>query len=153
MKYDDRMRMVSKWLTELLKRYTPPTTTDHETLRKEVVLHVEDINKNIPSQIETNDMEHILNEVDGQVRANHGARTWPTSKTFIISTKEAVKIYLDRTKDVRVTSGPKSSDEILEDRIRKGEGIPDYYLKDTLSRERLLKRGNITIKDLEKYLQ
>ena len=91
MKYEDRTRTIGSWLVKLLKRYTPPTGMDDETLREEMQLIVSDINSRIPSQFEQIDLDQTLIKVDGHVRANHGARAWPSIKTFINATLEGVK--------------------------------------------------------------
>ena len=91
MNYEDRTRKIGTWLQDILRRYTPPSGLDNETLKKEMVLIVQDVNKNIPSQYEDADFAMVLDKIDGHVRALHGARTWPTIKIFIQSTKDAVK--------------------------------------------------------------
>jgi len=60
MKYDDRTRIVGSWLQQLLRRYTPPTGMDNETLKDEMVLIVEDVNKHIPSQFNDEMFKGVL---------------------------------------------------------------------------------------------
>ena len=93
MKYEERTRKIGTWLVKLLKRYSPPATMDDETLREEMNLIVEDINKHIPSQFEEVDLDQTLGKIDGHVRALQSGRTWPTIKIFITATKEAVSEY------------------------------------------------------------
>ena len=72
MKYEERTRKIGTWLVKLLKRYSPPATMDDETLREEMNLIVEDINKHIPSQFEEVDLDQTLGKIDGHVR-NEGS--------------------------------------------------------------------------------
>ena len=129
MKYDDRTRIVGSWLQQLLRRYTPPTGMDNETLKEEMILIVEDVNKHIPSQFNDDMFKGVLAKIDGQIRAIHGARTWPTIKTFIIATQESVKAY-----DVKeLTSSVEFSLDrfrMAEKRILAGEDVDDLCTDD-----------------------
>lgn len=151
MKYDDRTRIVGSWLQQLLRRYTPPTGMDNETLKDEMVLIVEDVNKHIPSQFNDEMFKGVLIRIDGQIRAIHGARTWPTIKTFINATQEGVKAY-----DVKqITDGTEFSLDrfrLAEKRILAGEDVDELYIKDSLSRDQLLERGVVTMDDINKYV-
>lgn len=151
MKYDDRTRIVGSWLQQLLRRYTPPTGMDNETLKEEMVLIVEDVNKHIPSQFNDEMFKGVLIRIDGQIRAIHGARTWPTIKTFINATQEGVKAY-----DVKqITDGTEFTLDrfrLAEKRILAGEDVDELYIKDSLSRDQLLERGVVTMDDINKYV-
>jgi len=151
MKYDDRTRIVGSWLQQLLRRYTPPTGMDNETLKDEMVLIVEDVNKHIPSQFNDEMFKGVLIRIDGQIRAIHGARTWPTIKTFINATQEGVKAY-----DVKqITNGTEFTLDrfrLAEKRILAGEDVDELYIKDSLSRDQLLERGVVTMDDINKYV-
>jgi len=151
MKYDDRTRIVGSWLQQLLRRYTPPTGMDNETLKDEMVLIVEDVNKHIPSQFNDEMFKGVLIRIDGQIRAIHGARTWPTIKTFINATQEGVKAY-----DVKqITDGTEFTLDrfrLAEKRILAGEDVDELYIKDSLSRDQLLERGVVTMDDINKYV-
>ena len=151
MKYNDRTRIVGSWLQQLLRRYTPPTGMDNETLKDEMVLIVEDVNKHIPSQFNDEMFKGVLIRIDGQIRAIHGARTWPTIKTFINATQEGVKSY-----DVKqITDGTEFALDrfrLAEKRILAGEDVDELYIKDSLSRDQLLERGVVTMDDINKYV-
>ena len=151
MKYEDRTRIIGSWLQQLLRRYTPPTGMDNETLKEEMILIVEDVNKHIPSQFNDDMFKGVLAKIDGQIRAIHGARTWPTIKTFITATQESVKAY-----DVKeLTSSVEFSlnrFRMAEKRILAGDDVDDLYIRDTLSREQLLERGVVTMDHINKYV-
>lgn len=153
MDYDTRVRTIGAWLQRLLKRYAPPAQMDTESLRAEMNYMVEDINKHIPSKINQEQMAGILERIDGQVRANQGARTWPTIKLLVNSTKEACKAYFVED----ITTNDKedfklNSLRIAERRIKNSEAVSETYLRDGPSRDRLLNETSVTIRDLEKYL-
>jgi len=155
MNYEERTRKIGSWLVKLLKRYTPPATMDDETLREEMNLIVGDINKHIPSQFEDVDLNQTLEKIDGHVRALHGGRTWPTIKTFITGTKEAVSEYSRAITAPKVTSNTTldRSNNIIINRIINGEEIPDYLLDpESPHRQQLIGTGLISDKDYEKYL-
>ena len=117
----------------------------------EMVLIVEDVNKHIPSQFNDDMFKGVLAKIDGQIRAIHGARTWPTIKTFITATQESVKAY-----DVKeLTSSVEFSLDrfrMAEKRILAGDDVDDLYIRDTLSREQLLERGVVTMDHINKYV-
>ena len=155
MKYEERTRKIGTWLVKLLKRYSPPATMDDETLREEMNLIVEDINKHIPSQFEEVDLDQTLGKIDGHVRALQSGRTWPTIKIFITATKEAVSEYSRAITAPKVTSTmtPDRSNNILIGRILDGGEIPDYLLNpDSPHRQQLIATGLVSDKDFEKYL-
>ena len=153
--YTDRTRLIGSWLVKVLKRYTPPTGMDDDTLREEMGFIVEDINSRIPSQFEQVDIEQTLIKLDGHVRANHGARAWPSIKIFINATTDAVKDYskaIDVPK-IPVTYLSDKADIILAKRIANGDAIPSHLLnKDNITRQRLIDNGLINESDLSKYL-
>jgi hypothetical protein len=156
MTYEHRTRAIGQWLQGVLRRYTPPTGMDNATLKEEMVFIVQDVNKNIPSQYDDKDIDMVLEKIDGHVRALHGARTWPTIKTFIQATKDGVK---DHNQAIEVPSlssatySPDRSESIMIQRIKRGDPIPDYILnEDSPSRQRLIDSGKITDQDLQKYI-
>ena len=156
MKYEDRTRTIGSWLVKLLKRYTPPTGMDDETLREEMQLIVSDINSRIPSQFEQIDLDQTLIKVDGHVRANHGARAWPSIKTFINATLEGVKEYSRSIAVPEITTGYASSksDIIYAKRVLKGEPIPESLLNpESKLRKQVMETGLVTPKDFDKYLE
>ena len=155
MKYEERTRKLGSWLVKMLKRYSPPATMDDETLREEMDLIVKDINKNIPSQFEDVDFDQTLGKIDGHVRAIQSGGTWPTIKTFITATKEAVNEYSRAITVPKVTSTTTNdrSSSILINRIINGDEIPDYLLNiDSPYRQQLISTGLLSDKDFEKYL-
>jgi hypothetical protein len=81
-----------------------PTGMDNATLKEEMVFIVQDVNKNIPSQYDDKDIDMVLEKIDGHVRALHGARTWPTIKTFIQQLKMQSKITTKPSKYPAISS-------------------------------------------------
>ena len=155
MTYEERTRMIGTWLVKVLRRYTPPTGMDDDTLREEMNYIVQDINQHIPSQFDNVDIEQVLPKIDGHVRATHGARAWPSIKIFISSTKDAVQEYSKAitVPKVTVSYGADKSDIIIAKRIIAGEGIPDYMLDpNSITRQRLIDSGLVSESDLSKYL-
>ena len=154
MDYNQRTSMIGNWLQAILKRYTPPSSMDRDTLGQELQLIVEDINNNIPSSYEKIDLEVTLKKIDGHVRQYQASRTWPTIKTFIMSTKAAVDEYSRNTESLKVTSQSKLDAAILMvKRIKSGGAIPDWILDpDSIYRQRLLLDTDLVESDFNKYL-
>ena len=154
MDYNQRTSMIGNWLQGILKRYTPPSSMDRDTLGQELQLIVEDINNNIPSSFEKVDLEVVLKKIDGHVRQYQASRTWPTIKTFIMSTKTAVDEYSRNTESIKVTSQSKLDSAILMvKRIKTGGAIPEWILNpDSIYRQRLLLDTDLVESDFNKYL-
>jgi hypothetical protein len=154
MDYNQRTSMIGNWLQGILKRYTPPSSMDRDTLGQELQLIVEDINNNIPSTFEKVDLEVVLKKIDGHVRQYQASRTWPTIKTFVMSTKTAVDEYSRNTESLKVTSQSKLDSAILMvKRIKTGGAIPEWILNpDSIYRQRLLLDTDLVESDFNKYL-
>lgn len=158
MDYNQRTSMIGNWLQGILKRYTPPSSMDRDTLGQELQLIVEDINFNIPSSYERVDLEVVLKKIDGHVRQYQASRTWPTIKTFIMSTKTAVEEYSRNTESLRETSQTQMSAEVWQrilmvKRIKTGGAIPEWILNpDSVYRQRLLLDTDLVESDFNKYL-
>jgi hypothetical protein len=154
MDYNQRTSMIGNWLQGILKRYTPPSSMDRDTLGQELQLIVEDINNNIPSSFEKVDLEVVLKKIDGHVRQYQASRTWPTIKTFIMSTKTAVDEYSRNTESLKVTSQSKLDAAVLMvKRIKSGGAIPEWILNpDSIYRQRLLLDTDLVESDFNKYL-
>jgi hypothetical protein len=154
MDYNQRTSMIGNWLQGILKRYTPPSSMDRDTLGQELQLIVQDINNNIPSSFEKVDLEVVLKKIDGHVRQYQASRTWPTIKTFIMSTKTAVDEYSRNTESLKVTSQSKLDAAILMvKRIKSGGAIPEWILNpDSIYRQRLLLDTDLVESDFNKYL-
>ena len=154
MDYNQRTSMIGNWLQGILKRYTPPSSMDRDTLGQELQLIVEDINNIIPSSYEKIDLEVTLKKIDGHVRQYQASRTWPTIKTFIMSTKAAVDEYSRNTESLKVTSQSKLDAAVLMvKRIKSGGAIPDWILDpDSIYRQRLLLDTDLVESDFNKYL-
>jgi hypothetical protein len=154
MDYNQRTSMIGVWLQGILKRYTPPSSMDRDTLGQELQLIVEDINNNIPSSYEKVDLEVVLKKIDGHVRQYQASRTWPTIKTFIMSTKTAVDEYSRNTESLKVTSQSKLDAAVLMvKRIKSGGAIPEWILNpDSIYRQRLLLDTDLVESDFNKYL-
>jgi len=155
MNYEDRKRIIGTWLVKILKRYTPPSGMDNDTLREEMELIVQDVNNKIPSQFEQVDLEQTLIKIDGHVRANHGARAWPSIKTFINSTVDRVKDYSRAiaVPNVTVNYAANKTDLIYAKRVLRGDSIPDYLLNpNSRWRQQVIETGIVSDEDFAKYL-
>jgi hypothetical protein len=153
MEYTQRVQTIGSWLQRLLKRYTPPSGMDQTALSEELQLIVTDVNSYIPSQFEAKDMEIVLTKVDANVRAYQASRSWPTIKTFIESTKKAVDDYSRNTNSEVTSITLDKTDQIIVKQVKNGLPIPDWLLNpDSFQRQKLLEETDLTLDDLNKYL-
>ena len=155
MNFEERKRIIGTWLVKILKRYTPPSGMDNDTLREEMELIVQDVNNKIPSQFEQVDLEQTLIKIDGHVRANHGARAWPSIKTFINATVDGVKDYSRAiaVPNVTVNYAANKTDLIYAKRVLRGDPIPDYLLNpNSRWRQQVIETGVVSDEDFAKYL-
>lgn len=152
MDYDMRVRTIGTWLQRLLKRYSPPNQMDDQSLRDEMNFMVTDINAHLPSKINQEQLAGILERIDGQVRANQGARTWPTIKLLVNATKDSCQAYFRNTMEDTSDDWSLDSLRIAEKRIKNNEPVSESYLRAGPSQDRLLEQTSVTIRDLEKYV-
>lgn len=155
MNFEERKRIIGTWLVKILKRYTPPSGMDNDTLREEMELIVQDVNNKIPAQFEQVDLEQTLIKIDGHVRANHGARAWPSIKTFINATVDGVKEYSRAiaVPNVTVNYAADKTDMIYAKRVLRGDPIPDYLLNpNSRWRQQVIETGVVSDEDFAKYL-
>lgn len=156
MDYNQRTQMIGSWLQQLLKRYTPPSGMDRDTLGEELNLIVSDINSHIPSQFEKVDIQTTLGKIDKHVRNYQASRSWPTIKTFIESTKKSVEEYVRNTSVAIAKTSTSISDpstDIMVRRILNGDAIPDWILEpDSPYRNQLIEDGHLTEQDFNKYI-
>ena len=147
MTFDERTKTIGQWVQKLLRRYEAPSKMDNDSLREELMLIVKDVNANIAGHVTPTQLSSLLERIEGKIRASHGARTWPTIKTFI-----------DAAKKSAVDTPPNPTGEfsldplkITEKRIKNGEPISDSYLREGVLKDKLLSYTSITNDDLKKY--
>jgi hypothetical protein len=147
MTFDERTKTIGQWVQKLLRRYEAPSRMDNDSLREELTLIVKDVNSNIAGHVTPPQLSSLLERIEGKIRASHGPRTWPTIKTFIDAAKKSA---VDAPPN---PTGAFSLDplKITEKRIRNGEPISDSYIKDGITRDKLLSYTSITNEDLKKY--
>ena len=87
MKYEERKKIVAKWLFDFLKRYEAPPHLDKEASKEEMLLMVEDINSECPNT-NIGGLNWLLEEVSKYVRKNQSSRRWPTINMFVKAIRE-----------------------------------------------------------------
>tara|TARA_R110001606_G_scaffold395594_1_gene568150 strand:- start:740 stop:1237 length:498 start_codon:yes stop_codon:yes gene_type:complete len=149
MKYEDRKRVISSWLFNLLKRYEAPSHLDEAAAREEMVLMVEDINSEVPN-ISENGLKDHLERVARFVRKNQTSRRWPTISIFVKGVRENSKNF-DASDAIR-SEGASWNDPMLINakRIKRGEAVDDTYLLGS-RRDELVRLGYINLSDIEPY--
>jgi glutamate synthase domain-containing protein 1 len=110
---------------------------------------VEDINSEIPSNVEQSSLDHILSKMSQDIRKNTRSRSWPTIYTL---TKAAQKC--SETQATAIT-GPKQphifdSDKIAANRINAGEPVAESYITGT-GADRLVEKKLVTSKQIQTY--
>tara|TARA_R110000803_G_scaffold90534_1_gene157982 strand:- start:20049 stop:20591 length:543 start_codon:yes stop_codon:yes gene_type:complete len=149
MKYQDRTSTIGAWLQEELKRYDVPANHTHDRARLEMDSMVEDINSEIPSNVEQSSLDHILSKMSQDIRKNTRSRSWPTIYTLI---KAAQKC--SETQATTIT-GPRQphafdSDSIAAKRINAGEPVAESYINGA-GETRLIDKKLIKPEQLQPY--
>jgi hypothetical protein len=149
MKYQDRTRTIGAWLQEELKRYDVPANHTPDRARQEMDAMVEDINSEIPSNVEQSSLDHILSKMSQDIRKNTRSRSWPTIYTL---TKAAQKC--SETQATAIT-GPRQphifdSDSIAAKRINAGEPVAESYINGS-GATRLIDKKLVKPEQLEPY--
>lgn len=148
--YSYRTQAIGKWLQVMLKRYTPPQGMTNETLLEEMKFIVQDINAVMPTHVNEGVIGLFLERTDRQVRAIHGARNWPSVKTFILAAKSAAS-----ETDRAVAGDTKGVWDlnpftVMEKKIKAKESVSVDYLYGRLSHG-LVNTTTITDEELDEY--
>ena len=149
MNYEERKRLISSWLFNMLKRYEAPNHLDEASAREEMVLMVEDINSEVPNLNEGGMKDH-LDRVARFVRKNQTSRRWPTISMFVKGIRDNSKNFDEAN---AIKSGVKDWNDPLAingKRIKRGEFVDEMYLRGK-RRDDLLRLGYITSSDLAPY--
>lgn len=125
-----------------------------DQLRAEIIDLVEDIKRQIPDGFSASDLQLLFRELSRALRSLHAAQYWPSAKTFIAATQEAVrKVNELRAKDLVLRNeGKPKADElsILETKMVTGLSVPEPVLWGPQAVE-LMKRGRIDQVTFESY--
>lgn len=125
-----------------------------DQLRAEIIDLVEDIKRQIPDGFSAPDLQLLFPEVRRALRCLHSAQYWPSAKTFIAATQEAVRKVNELRANARVPRNeahPKVDElSILEMKMVKGLSVPEPVLWGPQAVE-LMKRGRINQVTFESY--
>lgn len=149
MNYEERKRVISSWLFNLLKRYEAPSHLDEASAREEMVLMVEDINSEVPNLNENGLRDH-LEKVASFVRKNQMSRRWPTISIFVKGVRENSKNFYEAH---AIKSEKRDWDDpmiINAKRIKSGEAVDETYLTGK-RRDELIRLGYINLSDIKPY--
>lgn len=150
MNYDDRKRIISGWLLEFLKRYEVPSHLDQNSIKQEMVLMVEDINSEIPNDMNEGGLKHVLERVAAYIRKNQTTRKWPTISLFVKGVKDSKVSVVE---DHMAIAMDKQWDDPLvinAKRIKSGEAVGDWYITGKGANQ-MLQRGLVTYDELKPY--
>ena len=152
MKYEERKKIVAKWLFDFLKRYEAPPHLDKEASKEEMLLMVEDINSECPNT-NMSGLNLLLEEVSKYVRKNQSSRRWPTINMFVKALRENREKIKIEDLDVKVNDNFVLDPlKINARRIKSKDprGVHDYYIIGK-GAEELLKNNLVTEADLEPF--
>lgn len=150
MNYDERKRIISGWLIEFLKRYEVPTHLDQNSIREEMVLMVEDINSEIPNDMNEGGLRYVLDQIGSYIRKNQTTRKWPTISLFVKGVKDSKGNVVE---DHLASPINKEWDDPLvinAKRIKSGEAVGDWYIIGKGANQ-MLERGLVTYEELKPY--
>lgn len=150
MTYEDRKRIIAKWLLDFLKRYEAPSHHDQDASREEMLLMVEDINSECPSTNEGG-LKWLLDETAKYVRKNQVSRRWPTINMFVKGVREnREKIKPELLENPVELSKGLNVDQINARRIKNREPVPEIYVSGKWA-QKLIDQNLITEEDLKPY--
>lgn len=149
MNYEERKRVISSWLFNLLKRYEAPSHLDEASAREEMVLMVEDINSEVPNLNENGLRDH-LEKVASFVRKNQMSRRWPTISIFVKGVRANSKNF-DEFDAIKSEKRDWDDPMIINaKRIKSGEAVDQTYLTGK-RRDELIRLGYINLEDIKPY--
>lgn len=152
MKCEQREKIISTWLFELLKRYEVPSHFDDDSARKEMVLMVQDINSELPL-IDEKSLIIFLEKVGKYIRKNQVARRWPTINILMKGIKYTISFWpVDQARKALDCEKGFDEEKINSKRILNKESIGEYWVFGK-GAEILINKLYITKDDLLPYLQ
>jgi len=150
MNYDERKRIISGWLIEFLKRYEVPTHLDQNAIREEMVLMVEDINSEIPNDMNEGGLRYILDQIASYIRKNQTTRKWPTISLFVKGVKDSRGTVVEDHLAIPINKQWDDPLVINAKRIKSGEAVGDWYIIGKGANQ-MLERGLVTYEELKPY--
>lgn len=138
----------------ILRRYRVPEHLGDDQLRAEVNDLVNDINSEIPECYTDADFQELMHKIHSAIRRRHGTQNWPSAKTFIAATNDAVTEVNRRKAKRHAESG--SQEPALDiyamraNQMKKGEQVPESLLWGRQAVE-LTKRTYIEEATIEAY--
>jgi hypothetical protein len=152
MNYDQRISQIKHWFKEdIAKRFNMPRDLDPLVVATDAV---EAVNSHIHSQFNEQQMSQVVAFITKDLVQSAKSRTLPTVREFgeaAMRASERVRASLSAMNpSPRGTTPADPTLLITEARIKRGESIPDTYLRGTM-RELLLEKTSITAKDLVPY--
>lgn len=156
--YDNITKQVFDFLygdpNGVLRRFRVHDHLGDDQLRAEIIDLVEDIKRQIPDGFSAPELQLLFPELSRALRRLHAAQYWPSAKTFIAATQEAVRVVNELRAKERVlrNEGKPKADElsILETKMMKRQRVPEPVLWGPQAAE-LMKRGRIDKATFESY--
>jgi hypothetical protein len=148
MDYDQRINHIKRWFKqEMTKRFSMPKELDPMAAATDVI---EGINSHLPSKLNPQMMDMLLEKVGKEVTRNARSRTLPLPKDFIDACSKCVKTAGAAHTEASVSRIGLDTLKITEARIRAGEAISELFLRGTM-RANLIANTSITDADLAPY--
>lgn len=131
-----RKQLVFRFLYQesdsILRRYRVPEHLGDDQLRAEVNDLVHDINSQIPERYSEADFKELMPKLHGAIRRRHGTQNWPSAKTFIAATNDAITEVNKGKAKALAESGPQKpamdSYAMRANQMKKGEPVPETLL-------------------------
>lgn len=153
-----RKQLVFRFLYQdpdsILRRYRVPEHLGDDQLRAEVNDLVHDINSQIPQCYTDADCQELMPKLHSAIRRGHGTQNWPSAKTVIAATKDAItEVNRGKAKTHAESRSQKPALKIYArwaNQMKKGEPVPDTFLWGRQAVE-LIKRTDIDEATVEAY--
>ena len=147
MNYEERMTQIREWIPTVMARYDRPNHLAHEKAQLELKDMAEDLNSEIPANLNKDQMDSLLSKTAQQIRKRQRTRTWPTISLVISCCKDSLPRSETTTAPARMAW---DEDKHWAAKIKQRDAVPDFYITGN-GRAALLGKELVTLEDLEPY--
>jgi hypothetical protein len=153
MNYDNRIAIAREWVGTLITRYERPAHLAHDKARLELADMAEDLNAIIPSRLNAEEYQSILDKAARTIRSKNRTRSWPTIALVCQAIRENLPTPAPAN---QASAAPKSLDRtrsmvINAARIKRREPVGECWITGN-DAEKLIAQKLIDRADLKPYL-
>ena len=115
-----------------------------------MVLMVEDINSEIPNDMNEGGLKHVLERLGAFIRKNQTTRKWPTISLFVKGVKDSKGYVVEDHMAIAMDKQWNDPLVINAKRINNHEAVSEWYITGKGANQ-MLERGLVTYDQLKPY--